>query len=209
MRKRLCLSIIVAAAAVAIGGCSRSQTDNGKIQQTRVEPGEMPAQQMTDEEARSAEAVLNLSLKSAHASAKGGVTAAVVPVLKPGLWSVTYQRQEMGFSETRRICVDAALAARLAELPANADPVTCTTHDVIAEDDAVRVETVCKRNDTTLTSHIVIRSPSDTEFHQTMETIYTPAYAGHADAHMTADGLWLAECPAGMKPGATTLAGKP
>lgn len=206
MRKTLCPSVAMVAlaiAAVVIGGCSRS---NGKVEQTAPEPGESPAPQMTAEEATSAESALNLSLKSAHSTAKLDV-AAVVPVLRPGLWSVTYQRQEMGFSETRRICVDARLAAKLAEMPANTDAMTCSKHDVTTDDDAVHVETVCSRNDTTLTSHIVIRSPSDTEFHQTAETIYDPAFAGHADTHTTADGTRVGDCPAGMKAGTTTLAG--
>ncbi len=200
MRKILCLSFAIAA---ALGGCSRS---NGKVEQTQPEPGESPAPLMTAEEASSAEGALNLSLKSAHSTPRQDV-AAIVPVLKPGLWSVTYQRQEMGFSETRRICVDAKLAVKLAEMPASADPVTCSKREVTTEDDAVHVETVCSRNGTTLTSHIQIRSPSDAEFHQTAETIYDPAFAGHADTHTTADGTRLGECPAGMKAGTTTLAG--
>ncbi len=193
MRSLLPLCLLLGLAA----GCSRHED-------TAPQPGETPAAVIGDDEASSLQAEADASLKAMNVA----TPSVGVPVLRTGLWEVTYQRPEMGFSETRHICVDDALAAKLAEMPANPDTVTCSRHEVRPDGQAVRVETVCSHNDTTLTSHIVIHSTGAEDFHQTMETVYDPAFAGHSDTHTLADGRRIGDCPAGMKPGETTVVGK-
>ncbi len=131
-------------------------------------------------------------------------TSATAPAdisLKAGLWQVTYARPEMGYSSVQQICVDAGLAKTLAERNDELEAMPCSRHDVTETGGGTHIERVCEHNDTTVTSHIDIRFDGDGAFHQTMETLYDPAFAGHADTHTSADGGWLGDCSAGMKPG--------
>jgi hypothetical protein len=106
----------------------------------------------------------------------------------------------MGFKETRRICVGKTLAETLAELPADPEKMDCRKHELKIEGTSAHVETVCTKNDTTVTRHIDIDMDSDA-FHQSMETLYEPAFAGHGDVHTSADGKRVGDCPAGMAEG--------
>ncbi|MBW8883123.1 MAG: DUF3617 family protein [Asticcacaulis sp.] len=163
---------------LALAGCSKSATDS------------KPSKAMSE--------------RWVATSAETSASAAVAP--KAGLWSVTHKRDEMGYEATTQICADDRLAARIAGLPDITEAMTCAKHEVTATADGQQVERVCTRNDTTVTFHVSITIPSDSEFHQVSETIYDPAFAGHADVHMTADGIWKGACPAGMKPGDRILA---
>ncbi len=125
--------------------------------------------------------------------------------LKAGLWRVTYARPEMGYQSVQQICIDAAMGKTLAERNDALEPMDCNRHDVTAKDGGIHIERVCMRNDTTITSHIDIRADAAEAFHQTMETLYDPAFAGHADTHTSADGTYLGDCLAGMKPGSIQM----
>ena len=126
--------------------------------------------------------------------------------LKAGLWQVTYARPEMGYESMQKICIDAAAGKTLAERNDELDPMTCSRHDISVRDGGTHIERVCTHNDTTVTSHIDIRIDNENAFRQTMETIYDPAFAGHADTHTSADGVWQGACPAGMKLGDIMMA---
>ena len=125
--------------------------------------------------------------------------------LKAGLWLVTYARPEMGYSSLQKICVDAAGGRSLAERNDALDAMDCSRRQVEANSGNTHIERVCARNGTTVTSHIDIALDGENAFHQTMETIYDPAFAGHADTHTSADGVWSGACPDGMKPGDIAL----
>ena len=136
------------------------------------------------------------------ASVVQATPAAESPVaLRAGLWQVTYARPEMGYTSVQQVCIDGSQGQTLAERNDALEPMACSRHDVSANGAATHIERVCEHNDTTVTSHIDVTVDGDGAFHQTMETLYDPAFAGHADTHTSADGKWLAECPAGMKPG--------
>ncbi len=193
MRRILLLSL----SALTLAGCS-------KPRETAPVAGETPAAMISDAEASSLQAEADAQLKRLKAGAAGSPASIAV---RPGLWEVTYRRDEMGFKETRRICVGKVLAETLAELPANPEKMDCSKHELKIDGTSAQVETVCTKNDTTVTSHIDI--DLDTEaFHQTMETLYDPAFAGHGDVHTTADGKRVGDCPAGMAQGASTIVTK-
>lgn len=190
MRRILSLSLSV----LALAACS-------KPQETAPAADEKPAAIISDAEASALKAEADAQLKSlASASAAPVVSIA----LTPGLWEVIYRRDEMGFKETRRICVGKALAETLAELPASPEKLDCRRHELKIDGHSAHIESVCTRNDTTVTSHIDIELGIDT-FHHDMETLYDPAFAGHGDVHTTADGKRIGDCPAGMAPGASKV----
>jgi len=193
MHRILSLSL----SALILAGCS-------KPQESAPVAGESPAAVISDAEASSLQAEADAQLKALSAAAPAAAASIAVT---PGLWEVTYRRDEMGFKETRRICVGKALAGNLAELPANPEKMDCGKHELKIDGKSAHVESVCTRNDTTVTSHIDIDMSLD-GFHQEMETLYEPAFAGHGDVHTTADGKRIGDCPAGMAPGASTIVTK-
>ncbi len=193
MRRILSLSLGV----LALAGCS-------KPRETGPVAGESPAAVISDAEASSLQAEADAQLKSLKAPQ---ASAAASIAVKAGLWDVIYRRDEMGFKETRRICVGPALAETLAELPASPEKMDCSKHELKIDGTSAHIESVCTKNDTTVTSHIDIDLDSDA-FHQTMETLYEPAFAGHGDVHTVADGKRVGDCPAGMAEGASATVTK-
>ncbi len=206
MRHPVLLCVALLALIPVVDACSRSD-EGGR---TTATSGESPAAEISDAEASSLQAEAEASLKGSSLFSSTAATQddGEPGTLRAGLWEVTYKRDEMGFSETRHICVDAKLAATLAEKPASQDAVTCSRHQLKRDGDDIHVDTVCTHNDTTLTSHIDITLDGGDAFHQEMETVYDPAFAGHGDTHMTADGKRIGDCPAGMAPGRTTVVAK-
>lgn len=77
----------------------------------------------------------------------------------------------------------------------------CSARSVTKSDNGADIDTVCMVNDTTLTSHIHVDIIGNDAFHQTVETRYSPAFAGHGNQVTITDGKRLGNCPAGMKPG--------
>ncbi|WP_443748096.1 DUF3617 family protein [Asticcacaulis solisilvae] len=193
MRRILSFSLGI----LLLAGCS-------KPHQAAPAVGESPAAEISDAEASSLQAEADAQLKAMSHSAVAPVDSIA---LRTGLWEVTYRRDEMGFRETRRICVGKVLAETLAELPASPETLDCRKHELKIDGRSAHIESVCAKNGTTVTGHIEIEMGQDT-FHQEMETLYEPAFAGHGDVHATADGKRVGDCPAGMAQGASTVVTK-
>src|SRR4051812_40976190 len=113
MRLVLSLSLGV----LMLAGCSKPPEATAPV------AGESPAAVISDAEASSLQAEADAQLKTLSTS-QASVAATSIAVT-PGLWEVTYRRDEMGFKETRRICVGAAQAEALAELPASPEKMDC------------------------------------------------------------------------------------
>jgi len=183
---------------LVLAGCSKPPEESAPV------AGESPAAVISEAEARSLQAEADAQLK-ALSTAQASPAASIT--VTPGLWDVTYRRDEMGFKETRRICVGKSLAETLAEKPADPEKMDCKTHELKIDGTSAHVESVCTHNDTTVTRHVDIDMHGDA-FHQEMETLYEPAFAGHGDVHTTADGKRVGDCPAGMAQGASTVVAK-
>lgn len=164
--------------------------------------------------AASASAGAEASQDSAMASMSASESASSVEVAaigrlgqKPGLWQLTQSLPQMGGSYKQKICVSAKQGATLAVTgqdflgkPEMAR-LSCTVHTVRKQDDGADIDSVCEVNDTTLTSNIHVDIIGHDAYHQTAETRYSPAFAGHGDLVTITDGKWLGDCPANMKPG--------
>jgi hypothetical protein len=126
---------------------------------------------------------------------------------KAGLWQLTQTLPQLGGKSVAKICVNDAQGEKLAligqDLPGKAEMarLECSARTVTKSDDGADIDTVCMVNDTTLTSHIHVDIIGNEAFHQTAETRYSPAFAGHGDQVTVTDGKRLGDCPAGMKAG--------
>jgi hypothetical protein len=155
---------------------------------------------------------------SAGAAQSAEASAAVSPDSAPaykvsrlgqraGLWQLTQTLPQLGGRSVAKICVNDAQGEKLAlighDLPGKPEMarLECSARSVTKSDDGADIDTVCMVNDTTLTSHIHVDIIGNEAFHQTVETRYSPAFAGHGNQVTVTDGKRLGDCPAGMKPG--------
>jgi phage-related tail fiber protein len=126
---------------------------------------------------------------------------------KPGLWELTQSLPQMEATWKAKICVDAEQGQRLAMIGQDLlgkpemSRLTCTRRGVAKGDGSLEADTVCMVNDTTLTSHIHADVIGHTVYHQTVETRYAPAFAGHGDQITVTDASWKGPCPDGMASG--------
>jgi len=149
--------------------------------------------------------------ESAEASAVSSENAPVYEVSRlgqrAGLWQLTQTLPQLGGRTVAKICVDNAQGEKLAlighDLPGKPEMtgLECSARSVNKSDSGAEIDTVCMVNNTTLTSHIHVDIIGHDAFHQTVETRYSPAFAGHGNQVTVTDGKRLGDCPAGMKAG--------
>ena len=126
---------------------------------------------------------------------------------KPGLWLLTQSLPQMGGSSRQKICVSAQQGATLALTghdflgKPEMKSLQCSVHTVRKSDTGADIDTVCAVRDTTLTSKVHVDIIGHDAYHQTAETRYSPAFAGHGDLVTITDAKWQGDCPADMKPG--------
>ncbi len=126
---------------------------------------------------------------------------------RAGLWQLTQTLPQLGGRTVAKICVNDAQGEKLAlighDLPGKPEMTNleCSARSVNKSDDGADIDTVCMVNDTTLTSHIHVDIIGNDAFHQTVETRYSPAFAGHGNQVTITDGKRLGDCPDSMRPG--------
>ncbi|MGA9658521.1 MAG: DUF3617 family protein [Asticcacaulis sp.] len=126
---------------------------------------------------------------------------------RAGLWQLTQTLPQMEATSVRRICVNEAQGKSLAIIGQDLldksvmRDLTCSARQVTRHKDSADIDTVCMVNDTTLTSHIHVDIIGNEAFHQTVETRYEPAFAGHGQQVTITDGKRLGDCPSDMKSG--------
>jgi hypothetical protein len=148
---------------------------------------------------------------SAEVSAGNSESAPVYKVSrlgqKAGLWQLTQTLPQLGGKSVAKICVNDAQGEKLAlvghDLPGKPEMahLECSARSVTKSNDGADIDTVCMVNDTTLTSHIHVDIIGNDAFHQTVETRYSPAFAGHGNQVTVTDGKRLGDCPGNMKAG--------
>jgi len=149
-----------------------------------------------------------MASQSASAQASSVEVAAIGRLgQKPGLWLLTQSLPQMEGSSKQKICVSAQQGATLALTghdflgKPEMKGLQCSVHTVRKSDSGADIDTVCDVRDTTLTSKVHVDIIGHDAYHQTAETRYSPAFAGHGDLITITDGKWLGDCPANMKPG--------
>ncbi len=178
---------------------------------TACDKPETPRTPFVEDGAGLSAAAASAAAESAAASEAESENAPVYKVSRlgqrAGLWQLTQTLPQLGGRSVSRICVNDAQGEKLAlighDLPGKPEMahLECSARSVTKSDDGADIDTVCMVNDTTLTSHIHVDIIGNDAFHQTVETRYTPAFAGHGNQVTITDGKRLGDCPAGMKAG--------
>ncbi len=170
-------------------------------------PEKPPVTPSGNETAQSAASTYESNMEQASESADSSEAPPPRKSQREGLWQLTQTLPQLGGSSVAKICVSEDQGERLAVIGQDLlgkpemDDLSCMTRSVVRLASGADIDTVCEVNATTLTSHIHVDIIGNEAFHQTAETRYSPAFAGHGRQITVTDGKRLGDCPAGMKAG--------
>ena len=140
--------------------------------------------------------------------AAGLAGAADSPARKSGLWEMTNNMsgpQQM--TTTMQQCVDEK-TDKLAEQPGDMKQ-NCTKNDISRSGGKVVVDSVCKFEGTTATTHAEFSGDFGSNYRGDIKTTYNPPMHGMKDSQMVIAAKWLGPCKPGMKPGDVMMQGMP
>lgn len=137
--------------------------------------------------------------------------AADLPKRKSGLWEITTQVDGRG-GMTMQMCVDEKqddLAAQQNKDAAKNVQKKCSKMDVKRTGDQTVMDSVCKFDNVTATSHTVVNGNMSSRYQMDATTRYDPPMHGMAQSHTTMTGKWVGPCKPGQAPGALVIQGMP
>ena len=190
-------SAVIVVGLCLLAGChSRQSAEKPAASETSASPS------------ASVEASDEMSVSASQSQSSSAVASAVGALgQNGGLWQLTQSLPQTDGSSKLKICISPEQGATLAQTgqdflgKAEMAHLVCSVHTVRKQDDGADIDSVCAVNDTTLTSTVHVDIIGHSAYHQTAETRYSPAFAGHGDLVTITDGKWLGDCPAGMAPG--------
>lgn len=131
------------------------------------------------------------------------VSAAELPVQKPGLWRSTMSGKRMpGGSRSYLMCMDAALIAA-GKASSNAMmKKSCSAKSSIRNvGDTWIADTDCTMSGMHIVSHSVTTVHGSDQFHTEVSSTTDSPQGGKKTDVMSVDNKWLGACPAGQKVG--------
>lgn len=139
-----------------------------------------------------------------------GTALANGPARKSGLWEIT---NAMGgphaMTTTMQQCVDQN-TDKLTEQAGQKDAQqNCPKNDVKQSGGKVVVDSVCKFDGTTATTHAEFSGDFGSNYRGDIKTTYSPPMHGMKESQMTISAKWLGPCKPGMKPGDVVMQGMP
>jgi len=181
--RKACLNLCIAVAVLGLAACSK--------------PSEPPMGKTAE---------LTPAAKAAGAA---DVVLANPLGRKPGLWEMTNTVDGTQVAAMKTVmCIDAALGEKMSKMAGNRkSDIDCGQRNIMAMPNGAIIDQTCTMDKTTVTSHIEITSVSDSEFHQTIDSKFSPAVGGREQSKVSMDGKWLGACPSTMKPGDMQLPG--
>ncbi|HWU49106.1 MAG TPA: DUF3617 family protein [Asticcacaulis sp.] len=142
---------------------------------------------------------------AASVSSAPATTAASNPMAqKPGLWSLTTKMAQLPSGMTTQICIDEALAGRMAQMAtlSPGDKQDCKNTQIRQSPGMVDIDATCTANGRTFASHIHMERVSDMAYHQTVTS-----HTDRGDITVETEGKWQGVCPADMKAGDVVMPG--
>lgn len=124
--------------------------------------------------------------------------AADLPKRKSGLWEMKMITADMP-ALSSQMCVDQKTDDLLAS--EHQEKMSCTKNDVRRDGGKVVVDSVCKIEGITATTHSVIFGNFDSAYRVESKSTYNPPLAGLKEGNVVIDAKWLGPCKTGQKPG--------
>jgi hypothetical protein len=153
-----------------------------------------------------------LMIASSLLLAAGMATAADAPARKSGLWEITNNMNVGGpqpMATTMQQCVDEKTDKLTEQTGQREAQKNCSKNDVSRSGNKVVVDSVCKFENTTATTHAEFSGDFGSNYRGDIKTSYNPPMHGMKDSAMTITAKWLGPCKPGMKPGDIVMQGMP
>lgn len=136
----------------------------------------------------------------------GTSLAADAPKRKSGLWEMKIGIEGKPSPGPMQICVDQN-TDNLLQDRARGEKPNCSVMVVNRSGGKVTVHSVCKHENTTVTSDVVITGDFESSYKSDIKMRYSPPQHGMSEMHMNQEAKWLGPCKPGQKPGIVTMPG--
>ncbi|GBG03556.1 hypothetical protein AZSI13_28830 [Azospira sp. I13] len=126
-------------------------------------------------------------------------SAGDLPKRKSGLWEIRTQMAGAPSMGPMKICVDEAKDNLMQEQPGQKPD--CSVMDVKPGNGKVTIHTVCRMEQTTVTTDGTMTGDFSSGYKSDMTMRYSPPMHGMAEMRVTQESRWVGPCAKGQKPG--------
>lgn len=131
-----------------------------------------------------------------------------LPKRKAGLWEIQTQMQGVpAMTGPVQMCTDEK-SDDIMHSRAEAVQPNCKSVDWKKDGDRVTVNSVCKMDETTMTTAAVFTGSFESSYRGDLRMTYDPPMGGLKQMNMTISAKWLGPCKPGQKPGDVVVQNK-
>lgn len=144
--------------------------------------------------------LFSLLLGLVATSLAGGALATDTPKRKSGLWEISTHMEGMPSMGAMQQCIDQN-TDNLMQQRAQKEKPNCSVMDAKQQGNKFTMHSVCKFDNTTVTTDAVFVGAFDSAYKGDMRTRYSPPMHGMSESKIAMEAKWLGPCKAGQKPG--------
>lgn len=134
------------------------------------------------------------------------------PKRKSGLWEIKMANPDMpeaqGRTMTMQTCVDEKSDDVMRDRTRGMNE-SCSKNELRQEGGRIVSESVCKMNQSTVTTRAVFTGRFDSAYRADIKSTYDPPMHGRREATSVLEAKWLGACKPGQKPGDVIMPGMP
>jgi len=130
-----------------------------------------------------------------------------MPARKPGLWEIKMQIPNMPQPMLSQHCIDEKTDNLLQQQGEKQARQQCSKNSMSKQGDKVIVDSVCKIDATTATTHAVFSGDFNRSYRGEIDTSFSPPLHGTKASKQVLEGKWLGACKPGQKPGDVSMPG--
>ncbi|HVO95135.1 MAG TPA: DUF3617 family protein [Terriglobales bacterium] len=130
------------------------------------------------------------------------------PKRKSGLWEIKFSSGQAKTAHSMQQCIDEK-TDDLMKKEMGDNQRQCSKNEMRKEGDKIVVDSVCKVQNSTATTHAVFTGRFDSAYKADIRSSYEPPMAGMKESSSVIEAKWLGPCNAGQKPGDVTIPGMP
>ncbi|HEY2987449.1 MAG TPA: DUF3617 family protein [Candidatus Binatia bacterium] len=145
-------------------------------------------------------------LAAATASPLSAASYIDAPRRKSGLWEIKVSSAQMQGGHVMQQCVDQKTDDLMKP---GMEKMSCSKNETRKEGDKLVTESVCKIDDTTVTTRAVLTGRFDSAYKADVKSTYEPPMHGMRESASVVEARWLGPCKAGQKPGDVSMPGMP
>lgn len=131
------------------------------------------------------------------------------PKRKSGLWEIKVSSGQAKNVHSMQQCIDEKTDDLMKRDMGEIQKPQCSKNEMRKEGDKIVVDSVCKMQNSTATTHAVFTGRFDTAYRADIKSSYEPPMAGMKDSSSVIEGKWLGPCSPGQKPGDVVIPGMP